>query len=528
MALPFKYICNFSEHIQASNSSFKDAFSTASLEPLKDIIPAGIDFNKNIDLVGVAFNAAVANRFNKNGDGIDSKTAVAIKDYFVHKPTNIEHQRNKVVGHVIGSSLSRFGDNEIISEKEAVLEEGPFNIALSAVVYKTVNPKFANLIEQSVDSESEFYEKVSASWEVGFNDYDIVLGSKDLREGEIISEESQKEEFKSFLKAYGGNGTTEDGVEVHRLIKGNIYPLGIGFTANPAAEVKGLVVEDDSSSQFTIKSSQEDSFEKIEIKNNILEEKSSHSKKDNVILNKNPNNRNIMEKEILDQITETLEAQASSKKLSEEAIASITKVFHDAIIQKNEQWQKDKESLTEEKDELVKASQEASEEIENLKKELSGTSEEIETLKSHIEAREIADKFNDRMSELDDQFELEDEDRILLASDLKNLNASEEAYAEYKEKLSVMWKHKTKAFKEEQKKILEDKIEEQVQKRLGELSESEASEESTEEVVEEAMENTEVEEEVVANNNGESTEDDLSLREKFKQAFSKENVTIQY
>ena len=528
MALPFKYICNFSEHIQASNSSLEDVFSTASLEPLKDIIPPGIDFSKNIDLVGVAFNAAVANRFNKNGDGIDSKTAVAIKDYFIHKPTNIEHQRNKVVGHVIGSSLSRFGDNEIISEEEAVLEEGPFNIALSAVVYKTVNPKFANLIEQSVDSESEFYEKVSASWEVGFNDYDIVLGGKDLREGEIIIDESQKEEFKSFLKAYGGKGTTEDGVEVHRLIKGNIYPLGIGFTANPAAEVKGLVVEDDSASRFTIKSSEGENFEKIEIKSDILKEKSSHSKKDNVILSKNPNNRNIMEKEILDQITETLEAQASSKKLSEEAIASITKVFHDAIIQKNEQWQKDKESLTEEKEGLVKASQEASEEIKTLKKELSGTSEEIETLKSQIEARELTDKFNDRMSELDDQFQLEDEDRILLASDLKNLNASEEAYAEYKEKLSVMWKHKTKAFKEEQKKILEDKIEEQVQKRLGELSESEASEESTEEVVEEAMENTEVEEEVVANNNGESTEDDLSLREKFKKAFSKENVTIQY
>lgn len=178
MALPFKYICNFSEHIQASSSSFEDALSTASLEPLKDVIPAGIDFNKNIDLIGVAFNAAVANRFNKNGDGIDSKTAVAIKDYFIHKPTNIEHQRNKVVGHVIGSSLSRFGDNEIISEEEAALEDGPFNIALSAVVYKTVNPQFANLVEQSVDSESEFYEKVSASWEVGFNDYDIVLGDR--------------------------------------------------------------------------------------------------------------------------------------------------------------------------------------------------------------------------------------------------------------------------------------------------------------------------------------------------------------
>ena len=132
------------------------------------------------------------------------------------------------------------------------------------------------------------------------------------------------------------------------------------------------------------------------------------------------------------------------------------------------------------------------------------------------------------MSELDSEFDLDDEDRIVLASDLKNLDPSDEAYAEYRGKLLVMWKHKTVAFKEDQQKALQDRIEEEVQKRIGELSSSEATVENEEEVVEEAMENTEVEEEVVANNNGESTQDELSLRDKFKQAFSKENVTIQY
>jgi phosphoheptose isomerase len=91
-----------------------------------------------------------------------------------------------------------------------------------------------------------------------------------------------------------------------------------------------------------------------------------------------------------------------------------------------------------------------------------------------------------------------------------------------------MWSHKTKAFKEEQQKALEEKVEEQVQQRLAELSNSEAAEETAEEVAEEVMENAEVEEETVANNNGSSTEDALSLREKFKKAFSKDNVTIQY
>ena len=59
---------------------------------------------------------------------------------------------------------------------------------------------------------------------------------------------------------------------------------------------------------------------------------------------------------------------------------------------------------------------------------------------------------------------------------------------------------------------------------------SETSEETQteEEVVEEAIENAEVEEEALANNNGSTTEESLSIREKFAKAFSEDNVTIQY
>ena len=61
-----------------------------------------------------------------------------------------------------------------------------------------------------------------------------------------------------------------------------------------------------------------------------------------------------MEQEILKQLTDTLESQASEKKLSQEAIANITKVFHDAIIDKSEQWKSDKEALENQKEDLVK------------------------------------------------------------------------------------------------------------------------------------------------------------------------------
>ena len=102
MSLPFKYTASFANTFNVFQ--VEDKFiSKASLDELSSLLPKDIDFEKNIDLIGVAFNAAVANMFNKNGDGIDAMTAVAIKDYFIHKPTNIEHQRQKVVGHIVGA-----------------------------------------------------------------------------------------------------------------------------------------------------------------------------------------------------------------------------------------------------------------------------------------------------------------------------------------------------------------------------------------------------------------------------------------
>ena len=57
---------------------------------------------------------------------------------------------------------------------------------------------------------------------------------------------------------------------------------------------------------------------------------------------------------------------------------------------------------------------------------------------------------------------------------------------------------------------------------------TEATEES-EEVSEEALENAEAKtEEIALNNNAESSESETSLRDKFKQAFHKENITIKY
>jgi len=101
--------------------------------------------------MGVAFNAAVVNVFNRNGDGIDSDTAAKFTNNFIHKPTNIEHDKEKIVGHIASAGFSEYGTNKIIGEESIKNLKKPFNIALGAVVYKSANKAFAMALQRSVD-----------------------------------------------------------------------------------------------------------------------------------------------------------------------------------------------------------------------------------------------------------------------------------------------------------------------------------------------------------------------------------------
>ena len=509
MSQKFKYTTKFSNVILASGEvdSPDLNISKASLDSLKDIIPGDVDLDKNMDLLAIAYNAAVVNAFNKNGDGIDSKSAVRILDQFKHKPTNIEHQKQKVVGHIVSAGFSSFMDNELLSAEEVEELNEPFNIALASLVYKTVNPQFANLVEQSVDPESEFYHQVSASWEIGFNDFVLAVGSNDLKDAEIIDDENMIDELKGNLKALGGEGRMKDGSPIHRLIVGDIFPLGIGFTSNPAANVKGL----------TSSTKEENVLNAEKKEKNISQNINSDvNNKKSIIMDNN---------EILNNLVSALEEKVSEKKFSEEAVATVSKIINDAILERNESFVQEKEQLETEKAELAKAAEENAEAVKKLQEELSAATDRVTELEQQQKQQEAVARFDARMSVIEDAYELDAESRKVVAHELKDLDSSEEAFATFQEKLQVVLKHQNKEFIAKQEEEFNTKLAEAVEKRLAELKNSDSSEE---EAVEEAMDQVEAEEEVVANNNAESSEQELSLKDKFKQAFSEDNLTINY
>ena len=66
----FKYKTKFDVSLRQCSIGDNSFISKASLENLKSLLPSNqIDLSKNIDLMGVAFDAAVINQFNKNDDG---------------------------------------------------------------------------------------------------------------------------------------------------------------------------------------------------------------------------------------------------------------------------------------------------------------------------------------------------------------------------------------------------------------------------------------------------------------------------
>jgi hypothetical protein len=214
----------------------------AGIDSLKPFLDSSIDLEKNYDLIGVAFNAFVVNRANKNGQVISTDVALSSVENFKFKPMNIEHKRKNVAGLITGYGFSEYGTDKPLTLEEVKDKRDPFNVVLSGFVWRVVNDEFAAKLEASSDPSSESYLSISTSWEMGFKNFNIAKGSLNLSDATIFSDDENIESMKDRLLHFGGKGVDEDGSPLYINLIGEVLPLGIGFTMNPAADVKGVKV----------------------------------------------------------------------------------------------------------------------------------------------------------------------------------------------------------------------------------------------------------------------------------------------
>ena len=196
----------------------------------------------------------------------------------------------------------------------------------------------------------------------------------------------------------------------------------------------------------------------------------------------------------------------------------MTDTFADAIRQRDEQYRKDIEQQRLAKEGKIKEMEDLKSSVAELEEKLGSANERISHFENEKKADEAVASFNQRMEDIDEKFELDDQDREFLASELKSLE-DQEAYEAFASKLEVLWKHKNKEVQAEFDAQIQARIDEEVAKRV-----SNASEEEVE--VEQALDDAEAVDAPVANSNEAVASEEPSLRDKFKAAFSRDNIEI--
>jgi len=492
----YKYTTTFSSVVKPIVSEEKDKYlALASMVELEKFLPE-VDIEKNVDLLPVAFNAFVANRVNKNGDVVDTETAIAMYENFINKPINIEHNRKSVVGTILTAGFSSFGSDEPLTKGQVKDLKEPFNVTLGGVVWKVVDQDLANKIESSSDPTSEEYMRISASWELGFTEYNLIVlegEEKNIENGLEINDPAEVEKHMDKLKGFGGEGKFDDNSNIYRKVINNVVPLGIGLTENPAADVKGVLTENAAAEE---KSLAKESLEKETISQNT--NKTVKTKKVEAIMKI----ENL--KDITDESLQTLTASAIHEFIQE----SLKQASEEYSSQKTEQ----EESLKDAREQHETLSKE----YDSMKTQLGDIKAQLEKLEAEKAEAQKLEAFNQRMASYDERFSLTDEDRKVIAGQIRDLDA--EAFTELDKTLSVLLSSKVHA---EEEVVAEETTApvavEEAAVSTEEQSSTEVEASVVKEVVESAVDNAKSE---TVNMPTSAPAEEPTIQEKYSKAFA--------
>jgi len=229
----------------------------------------------------------VSSNWNKNDDIFDKAEVWAAKNTPEDKPTNLEHDENTIIGHIV-SNWPIDADGNILSEDIKVSEvPDKFHIVTASVIYRGFSdPKLKIRSEELIDEIENGSKYVSM--ECFFNNFDYGLIDKASGTYKILDRNHDTAYLTKYLRAYGGMGEFEN-YKIGRVLR-NITFSGKGFVDKPANEESII---------FT--------------KNNMLPEKNEENEKIGVF--DNQTRSHLMETDIMaenkpetEQVSEDLEA----------------------------------------------------------------------------------------------------------------------------------------------------------------------------------------------------------------------------
>jgi hypothetical protein len=184
----------------------------------------------------------VTTSWNKNDDIFDPKEVWEAKSTPTHKPTNLEHNENIIVGHI--TSNWPIDDDGKIIENNTNINELPnkYHILTGSVIYKgytepDLRERTSALIEE-IESGKKY-----VSMECFFRGFDYGLINKTNGSYHILPRNEETAFLTKHLRAYGGAGEHQD-YKIGRVLRGITFS-GKGFVNRPANPESIIFTKDD-------------------------------------------------------------------------------------------------------------------------------------------------------------------------------------------------------------------------------------------------------------------------------------------
>lgn len=405
-------------HIMQANASI--TYAAQVFESDKIHIPERVlasIYNETPDTPDLFYTKSVlcTTSMNKNDDTFLPHEVWAARKTPVDKFSNLNHDPNKLVGHIT-CTWAIDGDGNLLADNLTAEELPPFfHLCNGSVVYR----RFA---DEALQAQSdELVEQIKAgemfvSLEAFFSNFDYALVQAE--ELVVIPRTSETSFLTKKLRCYGGDGTY-DGVKIGRVLK-NMTFGGVAFTPRPA-------------NPDSIIFSKIQKFEKVSNKTGVIKKSVSYSQENTMA-------DNLLEKQVDELKAELKTALATNKELNDKLASASTSKLEAELTAAREALAKAEKDMEDEKS-SKKMAEDAkcglATELENLKAEYDKVKAELSTLKSDlVKSSRVSKLLAAGLSKEDAEAKaatfagLNDEQFDSLSTILASVNKKEDATAE--------------------------------------------------------------------------------------------------
>jgi hypothetical protein len=191
---------------------------------------ASVADGNGIDQPDLAYIVAIlaSTGWNRNDDIFTPSDLWAAKETPVHKPINVGHDQNEIIGHMVQARVLDKGGAEIVLPDDGAIPTD-FDVEVAGVLYKELPPlaeKIAGIIAAARNGE------LFVSMECFFAGFDYGFQDPTTGAVKIVARSEQTAFLTKHLRVYGGRGEFQ-GFRVGRVLRDILF-IGKGIVTKPA------------------------------------------------------------------------------------------------------------------------------------------------------------------------------------------------------------------------------------------------------------------------------------------------------